>query len=147
MTLMVLALLAAAALPMPDIADLGWLAGCWEAPGGTQEMWMKPAGGTLFGMSRTVANGKTVFSEFIQIHRRDGEIYYTVQPRLAQKATDFKLVRGSATELVFENPEHDFPQRILYRRQLDGSLFARVEGRQKEKDRAMDIPMKRVSCQ
>ena len=144
---MLLVLLAAGAAF--DIQQLSWMAGCWEGParnGRTEEHWMKPSGDAMFGVSRTVADGKTVFSEFMQIRRQDGEIVYTAQLGLAQKATSFKLIRGSATEAVFENPDHDFPQRILYRREPDGSLFARIEGREKGKDRAMDFPMKRVRC-
>ena len=29
---------------------------------------------------------------------------------------------------LFENTAHDFPQRIIYRRDADGSLLARIEG-------------------
>ena len=35
---------------------------------------------------------------------------------------------GSVTEAVFENPQHDFPKRIIYRKGEADSLTASVDG-------------------
>ena len=46
---------------------------------------------------------------------------------------------------VFENLHHDFPKRILYRKNSDGSLTARVEGDGSEKEKPQDyhfLPMR-----
>ena len=48
-------------------------------------------------------------------------------------------------EARFENLEHDFPQRIIYRRDGD-SLTGRIEGVSMGKERAVDFPLKRVPC-
>ena len=56
------------------------------------------------------------------------------------------MIQSSATEVIFENPEHDFPQRVIYRLQPDGLLVGRIEGISKGKPRAIDFPMKRVPC-
>jgi hypothetical protein len=127
--------------------DFAWLAGCWQG-GSTrvmEEQWMKPSGGTMIGMNRTVRDGRTVAYEYLQIREKEGAIYYVAVPS-GQKETWFKLVRHSTTELVFENSEHDFPQRIIYRGGADGSLLARIEGVSKGKERAVDFPMQRVEC-
>ena len=50
---------------------------------------------------------------------------YVARPS-GQPETTFPLVKASATELVFENPTHDFPQRILYRKASDGTVSAAV---------------------
>ena len=50
-------------------------------------------------------------------------------------------------EAVFENPEHDFPQRIICRLGDDGSLNARIEGKRNGKEKEMDFLMKRVKCE
>ena len=45
-----------------SLTQVGWLSGCWaltRQDGVTEEHWMKPLGGTMFGMSRTVRGGKT----------------------------------------------------------------------------------------
>jgi len=131
---------------------LGWMAGCWElnARGGAMvisEQWMKPAGGTLIGMSRTVSGGKTVAYEFIRIVTDAEGISYVAKPSSSKDETVFKIAKSSPTELVFENLAHDFPQRIIYRNGGTDSLNARIEGTKGGKLSGMDIPMKRVKCE
>ncbi|MGH8185115.1 MAG: DUF6265 family protein, partial [Steroidobacteraceae bacterium] len=51
--------LAAGAAGAATVADFPWLSGCWASdPGedGSGELWTRAAGGTLFGLSRTVKN-------------------------------------------------------------------------------------------
>ena len=139
---------AAGAGTAPTIDDIGWLAGCWTGGGEGHEyaeQWMKPAGGTMLGMSRTVAGGKTVAHEFIQIRTEDDGVYYVAKPS-GQDEAAFKLVSGDAKELVFENQAHDFPQRIVYRLESEGRLMAMVEGTIDGKLRQEKFPMTRVSC-
>src|SRR6185295_5487 len=61
-------------------------------------------------------------------------IYYVAHPK-ARPGTDFKLVRVEGQSAVFENLAHDFPKRLIYRKNADGSLTTRVEwdGTEKEK--------------
>jgi hypothetical protein len=130
------------------IADFAWLAGCWDGSGGGREsleQWMKPSGQTMLGMSRTVANGKTVAYEFIQLREQDGDLFYVAKPS-GQAEASFKLIKYNNQEAVFENPQHDFPQRIIYRLEKDGSLSAAIEGMSKGKLKHIDFPMKRVKC-
>jgi hypothetical protein len=112
-----------------------------------EEQWMKPSGGMMLGMSRTVASGKTVEYEFIRLHEEEnGDIFYTAHP-LGQKEASFKLVRLENQEAVFENPDHDFPKRIIYRLGDAGLLNARIEGKRDGKERGVDFPMRRVKCE
>ena len=131
------------------INDLAWLTGCWSARDGereTTEHWMGPAGGTMFGISRTVAEGATIEFEFMQIlENASGEIIFVAKPARQPEAT-FKLTKGSDREVIFENPKHDFPQRVIYRRQDDGSLLGRIEGVSKGKEKSVDFPMTRARC-
>lgn len=133
----------------PGIEQLDWISGCWVMDDGkerTEESWMKPAGKSLIGMSRTVAGGKTVHSESIQIREANGQIAYIVALGMGAKPTVFKLIKASDNEAVFENPEHDFPQRIIYRRESMEALFARIEGAEKGVNKAMDFRYKRSKC-
>lgn len=132
----------------PTLEQLGWLAGCWTGGSGgrqTEEQWMKPAGGTMLGMSRTVADGKTVEYEFLQLRQVGGAITYVAKPSNQSEAS-FALVTADLASARFENPAHDFPQRIIYTRQADGSLLARIEGTMNGKARAVDFPLKRSVC-
>ncbi|MCG3119456.1 MAG: hypothetical protein ALAOOOJD_01865 [bacterium] len=135
--------------PKTTITDFAWLAGCWDGSSSGREsleQWMKPSGQTMLGMSRTVVNGKTVAYEFIQLREQDGEIFYIAKPS-GQAEASFKLVQYSNHEAVFENPQHDFPQRIIYRLEKDGVLAAAIEGNSKGKLKRIDFPMKRAKCE
>ena len=103
---------------------------------------MKPAGGTMLGMSRTVRGGRTTEFEFLQIRDVSGALAYIAKPSGQAEAT-FPLKTIGDHDVVFENPAHDFPQRILYRRLADGSMTARIEGTMNGQSRAIDYPYKR----
>ena len=139
----------ASAGPQVSVNDLAWMQGCWEGRDGTAvvtEQWMKPAGGCMLAMSRTVKGDQTVGFEFLRVWQDEtGSIYFTARPSGKAEAS-FKLVRASQTEVVFENPEHDFPQRIIYRLVGDGRLVARIEGTSDGKTRGIDYPMQRTKC-
>ena len=116
----------------PTLADISWISGAWQTePGGRrqiEEHWTKVAGQSMLGMSRTVAGDKTVEFEYLRIEQRADGIYYVAHPKARYPGTDFKLTRASATEAVFENPQHDFPKRIIYRKISDDALTASLDG-------------------
>ncbi|HVQ37222.1 MAG TPA: DUF6265 family protein [Pyrinomonadaceae bacterium] len=126
--------LAAATLiePATTIAELGWISGDWQTAAGGQvrieEHWTAPAAGTMMGVGRTIAGGKTVEFEYLRIEQRGEEIFYVASPKGRCPATDFKLTKLAAQEATFENPEHDFPKRVIYRKNSDGSLTANIDG-------------------
>jgi hypothetical protein len=124
------------------IEDLGWMSGDWETKTGRMQIdehWTNVAGGSLFGLSRTVAGEKTAFFEYLRIEARGSDIYYVAHPRARTPGTDFKLVRLNSQEAVFENLAHDFPKRVIYRKNSDGTLTARVEGDGSEKEKPQDF--------
>ncbi len=147
---MLLLLLAPLVWAETGVEKLGWMAGCWELRSSNgafsiEEQWMKPGGESMSGMGRTIRNGKTIFTEFQRISVEDGKLTYTA--RIGTKGmTMFPLLKMSDTEVVFENPAHDFPQRVIYRK-AEGGLFARIEGVDKGKEKHQDFPYKQVSCQ
>lgn len=132
--------LAAEPAPPPSLGDLAWLAGSWQGRAGEieqEEVWTAPKGGMMLGLHRDVRPGGRAFFEFLRIEEQggdggDGGIVYLASPSGRSPATPFRLVRLDDHEVTFENPEHDFPQRVIYRleRAADGgeTLVARVEG-------------------
>jgi hypothetical protein len=134
----------------PSIDSLRWLCGCWELNiegRRISEHWMKPAGRIMLGMSRTVSGEKTAEFEFLRIVQDEKEeIYYIARPSGQQEAS-FRLAECGPGLAVFENMEHDFPQRIIYRTQFDDSLHARIEGTFKGKEKRIDFPMKKTGCE
>lgn len=131
---------------------VAWLAGCWRAEGGepgSGEQWLPPAGGTMLGVSRTVKQGVTVAHEFMQLRAlADGNIVFIAQPA-GQPEGRFTLLSGGPAEAVFENPQHDFPQRVVYRLEEGGRLRARIEGKPPGNGgmKTVEFPLQRVPCE
>jgi uncharacterized protein DUF6265 len=133
---------------MSTVDDLAFVSGCWrlESNGRTiEEHWLAPAGGSLIGVGRTVSGGKTVEYEFLQIRETADGLTYIAKPS-GQAEASFPLVSHSVDEVVFENPTHDFPQRIRYRRAGPDALHARIEGTMNGKARGIDFPYARAAC-
>lgn len=126
-----LLLLTNLSLQVPTLADVSWITGAWQtAPGGRrqiEEHWTKAAGGSMMGMSRTIVGDKTVEFEYMRIEQRADGVYYVAHPKARCPGTDFKLTRASATEAVFENPQHDFPKRVIYRKTGEDGLTASID--------------------
>jgi hypothetical protein len=134
-----------AAAPAQDVQTLAFMSGDWTTTSGKhqiEEHWTQPAAGTLVGMGRTIVGDRTVTIEFLRIETRADGIYYVAQPG-GRPPTDFRCTRMSATEVVFENPTHDFPKRIIYRKAANGGLDARVEGDAGDKVKAEDFHYRR----
>ncbi len=132
-----------------QLERLGWLAGCWaseKGEPGSVEHWLPLAGGTMLGIGRTVKNGRTVEHEFLQIRlNAEGKVVYVALPSRQKEATFVATSIGDRA-VTFENPEHDFPQRILYKAVGEAGLAARIEGTRNGATRGIDFPMKRVAC-
>lgn len=141
--------LAAASETTVRVEDLGWLTGCWRPLGsnlGSVEQWGDPAGGGMLGFGKTVENGRMVRHEFLMIRTdENGSIEYVASPS-GQEPVSFGLVEAEEKRVVFENPEHDYPQRIIYLEREDGVLAARIEGKTQGQFRGIDFPMMRVEC-
>ncbi|HUF02944.1 MAG TPA: DUF6265 family protein [Aridibacter sp.] len=131
----------------PTVKDLAWFSGCWQmerAPARTSyEQWTYPAG-IMIGMAYSMRDGKMVDHEFLRIIEKDGDIFYVAIP-YRQKETHFKLTSLEDGVAVFENPEHDFPQKITYTRRADG-INARVEGKSNGQVRGFELVYSPADC-
>jgi len=108
---------------------LAWMAGRWCGKDEDQvleETWTMPAGGETIGMSRTISGGRMISFEFMRIAEFDGVQALRAQPN-GDEAVSFKRTDGGAGWIRFENKEHDYPQRIEYRKAGDG-LHAEIGG-------------------
>jgi hypothetical protein len=135
----------------PELDGLSWMAGCWEQQNDARKMviseqWMAPAGDSMIGMSRTVRDGKTTGYEFLRIVERADGIFYIARPSQNKDETEFRLTGASAKRAEFVNPEHDFPQRIVYTLTETGDLHVRVEATRDGKTRGFDLRMMRTNC-
>ena len=100
----------------------------------------------MLGTGQTMKDGKTVEFEFMRIHEEKGETFFTAKPS-GQPEASFKLISYKDGKVVFENPQHDFPQRVIYGKQPDGSLLARIEGEMNGQKRGIEFPFQRTKCE
>ena len=118
---------------------LGWLSGTWEAERAqsqgaqeawTDESWTTPRGGMLIGIGRRGVGHRLGMWEVMRIATDAAGQTALHVTGSDGSSTSFALVRSAGTEAVFENPAHDYPQRIGYRRTAGGleAWISRIDG-------------------
>lgn len=131
---------------LPLLAVLpSWISGWWAGDiDGVrmEEVWTTPANGLMVGVHRDVLPGGKAAFEFLRIEEKDGKVVYRSMPG-GRPVTDFPLKSATDSKIVFENPTHDFPQRIIYWKQGD-KLCARIEGKMQGKEAAEEWCWSRV---
>ena len=131
-----------------SIDQLRFLTGCWErrTPRGTvEERWSTPKGGMMQGMGRTFRGDSLVEYEFVLIRETAGRVVYEAHPSgQAPNTFPAKTITDSLVE--FEDPAHDYPQRVGYRKAGADSLIAWIDGTTPRGPRRVEFPYARVSC-
>lgn len=131
-----------------QIDQVAWLAGCWLMDAGPQtveERWTPPRGGSMLGTSRTLRNGALSGFEFVLLREKDGGLLYEAHPS-GQAGATFPVRELTDARVVFENPAHDFPQRIVYEKRGADGLVAWIEGTVSGRSRRIDFTYRRISC-
>ena len=91
-----------------------------------------------------VASGdSTRVTEHMRIEQFGEEVFYTAKPGQNPFPTSFLLTECAGDRFVFENPNHDFPQRIIYMRNGDRGLMVRIEGPMDGELRGVDFKFER----
>lgn len=135
--------LAASAAPISQIA---WLQGRWvmDITGGViEEVWLAPRGASMIGVSRTVRADTLVGFETIVVRETDKGLVLEARPS-SQPGGTFNSISVGDSLVVFENPAHDFPQRITYRLVSEDSLSAWVEGTYQGEEARADFGYRRA---
>jgi hypothetical protein len=132
-----------------SIADLQWMAGCWEYRGGErtiEEQWMRPMGQVMLGTSRTTASGRTIaYEQMIIVEDSIGAVFRSIPS--GQEPAEFVALELSDSLASFSNPDHDFPQFVEYRPGAAGdSLWARISGEIAGVAREVHFRYGRIAC-
>ncbi|MGH7605850.1 MAG: DUF6265 family protein [Gemmatimonadales bacterium] len=138
----------AAQAPAPRLAALHWLHGCWIAATPqriVEETWTVPRGGVMIGVSRAVQGDSLTGYELVILRVRDSVLVYEAHPS-DQPVAEFTARSASESGVVFENPMHDFPQRVGYRPVGGDSLVAYVEGSMHGRARRVEFRYARARC-
>lgn len=100
-----------------DFKRLQFLVGSWQLQTDPSifERWKATSSGELEGQGFRVA-ADTSITETLQLIWRSGTACYvaTVPNQNGGKPVEFALTGVKGERFIFENPEHDFPQRIIY---------------------------------
>jgi hypothetical protein len=113
----------------PPARRFDWMSGHWCSESGGQlleEFWLPAEGELALGVGRTVKAGKTTTFEFMRIETRDGVTSY-IALHDGQPPVAFRMTASGQHWARFENPQHDFPRRVEYRRTSSG-MHAEIAG-------------------
>jgi len=141
-----LALQSATSQPL-GIDDVAWLTGCWEHSSGSrtvEEHWLAPRAHSMVNVGRTVQADKLVEYEMVLIREQEGQLAYEAHPSGQPSAVFMSRTVGNR-EVVFDNLQHDFPQRVGYKRDGD-ALLAWIEGPRNGQTRRIEFPYRKVGC-
>lgn len=131
-----------------QLVELEWMIGRWENHSGEgilSEMWERENDSVFSGVSFYVIGSDTVFQEKIRLESTEGEVYYKpqVDGQNEGKQVVFTQTFNDKMKWVFENPKHDFPQKITYTHRND-SLIAVISGIRNGKPGSEVFAMKRM---
>jgi hypothetical protein len=124
------------------------LQGCWESDQREVrviEVWLPPSKNQMLGFSETRIGDKTHSWEFMRIEKTDSGLVFHAMPA-GQAAASFDLRSDEDGLLIFENPEHDFPQAVIYRLPTGDQLEARIEGVLRGELQVIPFDKQRFDC-
>lgn len=132
----------------PNIAKVAWFIGEWEnlsAEGDLVENWKKVNDSLYMGENYFIVKGDTVFAEKVALVDIYGKMSYNVSDadQNAGESVPFVMTSINDEEVVFENPEHDFPSKITYNKVAPDSLVAKISGMREGKPASEIFKMKR----
>jgi hypothetical protein len=126
------------------------LEGSWVAKMGNEEVmesW-KQESDTLFrGAGFEIAGSDTTLFETISLVKRSSDVFYivSVPGQNDELPVSFRLTGSQEHEFTFENPDHDFPDKIVYRFIDDDHLQAIVSGIVRNEPRSLEFNFERSS--
>lgn len=137
-------------IPVVQKSNFNWLVGIWsnnEDSVLSTEEWVKVNDSLYKGTGVSVFCGDTVFLEKIVIKREGQEVYFIpdVAGEINKETSRFRLTSEiDGKNYIFENQDHDFPQKIVYRLINKDSIFATVEGVKNGKYQQINFPFNRI---
>lgn len=131
-----------------DLEKLEWLLGSWidiTEERELHEVWIKINDTSFYGESYLLANGDTAFYETMTLikHQQGIILTPTTMNQNNGNPIPFFLISSETGIYIFENKEHDFPQRIVYTNPEPDSLHAYIEGEENGKYRRSDFQFKK----
>lgn len=116
------------------ISDINWLAGKWDVNGKSEEHWTIVEE-SMSGVGLVHQDGETHILETMNLSYTDNVLHYNVKVKGKNndQPVSFRLDNGSKDSLVFVNPDHDFPSKIVYEKQTHDRVKSWIEGKDGKK--------------
>lgn len=126
-----------------------WLLGKWTLQsdqGILEETWKSVNDSTFEGTSYFIKGKDTLHSETIVLLQKGENLIYkaTVKGQNNDQTILFPLTVTAEKSMTFENPKHDYPQKINYQLTNDSTLVAKISGIQAGKATSETYSMKKV---
>ncbi len=146
------ALLSSAAVdisPKKSFRKLKMLQGTWKMEtrrGAIYEEWKAGTAAEINGRSYTVKGADTMLLEAVVLRYNAKGVFYipTVRNQNGQQPVTFRMTADSAGQFIFENPQHDFPKRIVYHFVQKDSVHAWIDDGMPGTKKRSDFYYKRI---
>lgn len=144
LNILILVMIFLTACSDPGIELPSWLEGEWETgneAGFAGEIWSLENDTLLKGKGLVLIGNTEHVMEEISIFASRGSMYYgaRVADQNKGKTILFKATYIANGHIVFENPEHDFPTRIVYKLADADTLEVNISGRDIEDTRTITM--------
>jgi len=98
-------------------SEFRWLIGTWQEAKYSFEIW-KDEGTFLSASAYQIdhQSGNKVVSEEIKLVKKGNDFYYVPDVAGPQGPIEFRITSFDENSFTAENPEHDFPKKIIYKR-------------------------------
>ena len=111
-----------------------WLIGNWENKnpyGVLTENWQKVNDSTFNAESYFIKGEDTLHFESMVLAQKGEKLTYiaTVKGQNNGKPVAFPSTSETENKLTFENPQHDYPQKITYTKGTNNTLTAEISGK------------------
>jgi len=131
------------------IKKAAWLIGVWECKTSRHtlyETWAVKNDSVFMERSYFLKGVDTVYLETVSLEEHKGALFYipTLKDENNGLPVVFKNTFLTGSKFVFENPEHDFPQKITYTHISADSLIAETSGTVNGQFKSNTFPMKKI---
>ena len=118
------------------LESLDWLLGSWRSVGErsiVHESWVRVSDTTFEGVgeSEPLPSGERKLSETLRLVEMSGDVFYQAYVSHNPRPVSFALTGYSGGAATFENPDHDFPTKIVYRLESLGELVVTVSNEER----------------
>ena len=118
-----------------ELEKAKWLLGEWiktDSLGTLKEIWTNQDDSTFVGQSYYIQNEKdTLHFESIELIQDQEHLIYTTTIKGENNGTaiPFQMTKDGDSLLIFENPKHDYPQKMEYRLQKNKNISIIISGK------------------